>query len=164
MTRKLSLVSTELREPPDPIAKGGPPAAASPEPAAGEFAVPVGLEPPEEFDGQRRLEWVRIVSRATHLDQSDRHVIEVLVDAIVLHREAAENVRRIGTLIKSSKGVPMQNPYLPVKNKQAALIARYSDALGLSPASRTRGKFKVNKTPAKTFSAFAHLKDRGAFK
>lgn len=154
----LHIVSSELREPPPQ------PPRVTPAPAAHVAAdsAPAVLEPPEDLDDARRAQWVRIVTCAPHLTDADRHLVEVLVDAIVLHQDAAKNVRTIGPLIKSSKGVPMQNPYLPVKNKQAALIARYSSELGLSPQARKRGNFKA-KAPAKGYSAFAHLKDRTAF-
>lgn len=160
MSRKLSIVSSDLREPPSPVsvdvgAAGSSPAAQVP------TSLSPRLEAPEDLDEPHRREWDRIVSVAPHLEEADRHALTVLIDAILLHRDAAANVRKIGTLIKSTKGVPMQNPYLPVMNKQAALISRYSKDLGLSPAERSRGRGKGK--AQKSFGAFAKLKDRTAF-
>lgn len=151
-------MSTKLREPPAPAA----PAAPAPSAAA---ATAPHLEAPADCADDYRAEWDRFVASAPHLGEGDRHMLGCLVDAVLLHREAANQVRKIGALIKSSKGVPMQNPYLPIQNKQAAIIARYSDALGLSVSSRSRGKGKgTNKTPStKAYSAFARLRDRTAF-
>ncbi len=159
MTRKLSIVSTKLREPPE----RRPAAAPASAPAA--VVVPQ-LAAPEDCAADYRAQWDQFVAAAPHLGEADRHMLSCLVDAVLLHREAASQVRQIGALIKSTKGVPMQNPYLAIQNKQAAIIARYSDALGLSVAARSRGKGKGNNKPAgpKAFSAFARLKDPSAFR
>lgn len=154
MTRKLSIVSSNLREPPGPRQDAR---------AATVTAVELiaEMDPPEDFEGIYADTWRRIVSSAPHLTPADRESLRTLVDAIMLRAEAAQKVKTIGAIIKSTKGVPIQNPYLSIQNKQAALIARYSDALGLTFTARVRGKIK-HQTSAKTFDAFKGLKDSTA--
>lgn len=55
------------------------------------------------------------------------------------HREACEKARGAGLIVKSpNKGVPMQNPYLPIINRQAEIMMRAAGELGFTPISRSR--------------------------
>jgi P27 family predicted phage terminase small subunit len=55
-----------------------------------------------------------------------------------MHREAAQKVTQHGMLIKApNTGVPMQSPYLTIKNKQALIMLKAAAELGFSPVSRS---------------------------
>lgn len=54
-------------------------------------------------------------------------------------REAIEKSRGLGLIVKSpTKGIPMQNPYLPIINRQSEIMIRAAGDLGFTPISRSR--------------------------
>jgi len=69
----------------------------------------------------------------------DKGLMANWVIASDTHREACEKAQKMGLIIKSpNKGIPMQNPYLPIINRQAEIMMRAASELGFSPTSRTR--------------------------
>ncbi|MEO7917771.1 MAG: phage terminase small subunit P27 family [Dokdonella sp.] len=73
------------------------------------------------------------------LKRLDRSVLTAWVVAEDLHRQATIALATEGLLTKSPvKGDPMQNPYLPIINRQATLMMKAASELGFSPTSRTR--------------------------
>lgn len=62
----------------------------------------------------------------------------------VIHAErfsdAAQKVSKLGSMLKTKDGVPYQNPYLAVMNKQSALMMKAAAELGFTPSSRSRVK------------------------
>jgi P27 family predicted phage terminase small subunit len=52
--------------------------------------------------------------------------------------EAEEEIRRSGTVIKSSKGQPMLSPFLKVVNIALQQLMRMLVEFGMSPSSRSR--------------------------
>ncbi len=56
-----------------------------------------------------------------------------------LHRQATIAVGKFGLITKSpQKGDPMQNPYLPIINRQATIMMKAAAELGFTPSSRSR--------------------------
>jgi P27 family predicted phage terminase small subunit len=41
-------------------------------------------------------------------------------------------------VVKTSNGNAVQNPFLPIMNKQAMIMLRAAEQIGFTPASRTR--------------------------
>lgn len=71
-----------------------------------------------------------------HLDQS---ALSVWVAAEDLHRQALQGVAKHGMLTKApNTGLPIQSPYLPIVNKQAAIMLKAASELGFTPTSRSR--------------------------
>jgi P27 family predicted phage terminase small subunit len=69
----------------------------------------------------------------------DRAALTIWVGAESLHRKALIAVNQFGMVTKSkNQGVPMQNPYLPIVNKQAQIMLSAASELGFSPSSRSR--------------------------
>jgi P27 family predicted phage terminase small subunit len=98
-------------------------------------------EPPGHFDAELCDVWNYAIEHAPAglLKCIDASVLEIWVMAHVLHRKAAADVRKFGTLVKPpNSDIPVQSPYLPIVNKQALVMLRAIDHLGFSPASRTR--------------------------
>lgn len=85
------------------------------------------------------------------LGESERMLFAKLVVAEMLYREAQKEVARVGTLIKSPTGYPIQNPYLAVVNKQREAIIRTSQELGITPLAR--GRVKASKAASKPASS-----------
>lgn len=40
-------------------------------------------------------------------------------------------------MVKSPNGHPIQNPYLPIRNKQAMIMLKCAQQLGFTPAARS---------------------------
>lgn len=104
-------------------------------PAGDLDAVPADLSP-----SQQRI-WREAVENAPPglLKQLDGSLLRIWVVACDIHREASEHVSKHGLIVKSpTKGVPMQNPYLAIVNRQAGIMIKAASEMGFSPSSRGR--------------------------
>jgi P27 family predicted phage terminase small subunit len=98
-------------------------------------------DPPEWMSESQKAGWNYAIehSPAGLLKKLDRSVLSVWVVAEDLHRRASEQVDKFGILTKApNTGLPIQSPYLPVVNKQAAIMLKAAEQLGFTPASRSR--------------------------
>lgn len=98
-------------------------------------------DPPDWMNESQKAGWNYAIehSPAGLLKKLDRSVLSVWVVAEDLHRRASERVDKFGILTKApSTGLPIQSPYLPVVNKQAAIMLKAAEQLGFTPASRSR--------------------------
>ena len=64
--------------------------------------------------------------------------IQAYCEAVAVHAAASANIQQFGVLVKGVNGVPVANPLLRVQKDASATILRYSESLGLTPASRIR--------------------------
>ena len=98
-------------------------------------------DPPDWMSESQKAGWVYAIENAPRglLRKLDRSVITACVVAEDFHRKATEQVDKFGLLTKApNTGLPIQSPYLPVVNKQAAIMLKAGEQLGFSPASRSR--------------------------
>jgi P27 family predicted phage terminase small subunit len=73
------------------------------------------------------------------LKKLDRSVLAAWVIAEDLHRQAVLEVNRRGLVMKSPvKGEIIQNPWLPIVNRQAQIMMKAGAELGFTPSSRSR--------------------------
>lgn len=92
------------------------------------------------------------------LKKLDRSVLAIWVVAEDMHREAAEKIARHGMLVKApNTGLPIQSPYMPIKNKQAAIMLKAAAELGFTPSSRSQISVETPRG-----NAFANNGRRGA--
>jgi len=69
----------------------------------------------------------------------DRELLMIWAVAADTYRIAAQRVAKFGMVTKSPlQGLPIQNPYLPILNKQAAIMIKIAAELGFSPVARAR--------------------------
>lgn len=123
--------------------KPTPPAAAT---ATAANAPPSIDEPPTYMSEDQQKVWLELVNEhGDRLGSADRAVFAKLVNAESLYRKAQAEVQRVGALIKSPSGYPIQNPYLAIANKQHAFVVRTASELGLTPLAR--GRVKPTKAP-----------------
>jgi len=102
---------------------------------------PVDLRPPGWMTRRQKLLWREAISNAPAglLALMDAALLTNWVIACDLHRAACEKSARMGLLVKSpTKGLAMQNPYLPIINRQAEIMMRAGGELGFTPISRSR--------------------------
>lgn len=124
---------------------------------------PVGdlVAPPDWFTDAQKVEWKKAIDAAPAglLKQLDQSMLVVWVVAKVQHAEAAQQVSKYGALIRTPvTGAPMQNPYVAVMNRQAALMMRAAAEMGFSPSSRSRVSI-AQKRKGKSETPFDDLKD-----
>ena len=105
--------------------------------------APVGdlVAPPEWMTDEQKAGWGYAVQNAPRglLKLLDRSTLAVWVIAEDLHKQASIAVAKFGLVTKSQTlGVPMQNPYLPIVNRQAQIMLKAAAELGFSPSSRSR--------------------------
>lgn len=141
------------------VVKGiGDPDKAAPTPPKGAPVVEDPWAVPAEFNEAEGEVWSELRAEyAAALSDADYTLFAKLVAREVQYREAQKEVRRLGMLIKSPSGYPIQNPYLAIANKASAEMLRISVQLGLTPLSRGRVK-GTGKGRKRASSPFAHLK------
>jgi P27 family predicted phage terminase small subunit len=116
--------------------------------------------PPEDLPPRQIAIWQYAIKNAPPgmLKLIDRSVFAAWVAAVDTFERARTNVDKYGLLVKTPSGAWIQNPYLPIQNKQGALIKQYAAELGFSPTARPR--VKVSKK-TKTSNPFVDLKELG---
>jgi P27 family predicted phage terminase small subunit len=112
-------------------------------------------DPPPELDPRQAAIWRYAIEHAPPgmLKLIDCSVFAAWVCAVATFEVARERVAALGLLLKSKEGVPYQNPYLSIQNKQATLIRQIAGDLGFSPTSRPRIKADQPKKGPNPFAA-----------
>ena len=120
-----------------------------------------GEEPPPWMDGPQAAAWRYAMEHAPAgmLRSLDRSILSAWVVAEVLHADAATRVQKLGTILKSKEGVPYQNPWLSVLNKQALIMMKAAAELGFTPSSRSRVKVSNSKPGDRTANPYADLRE-----
>ncbi len=119
---------------------------------------PVDLRPPGWLTRRQKLLWRRAFDSAPAglLTAMDAGLLTNWVIACDTHREACEKMRGTGLIVKTrivevvktkkdgsstreqKGGQPVQNPYLPIINRQAEIMIRAAGDLGFTPVGRAR--------------------------
>lgn len=94
--------------------------------------------PPDWFNDEQRAEWHYAIDNAPLglLTATDRGVLSIWCVASVEYSKAVGEVRRLGQVVKTADGNPIQNPFLGIVNRQANIMMRSGAEMGFSPASR----------------------------
>jgi P27 family predicted phage terminase small subunit len=100
--------------------------------------VGVLWSPPDWFDDEQRTQWHYAVENAPLglLTATDRECLIIWTVACIEHARAAQEVRKLGQVVKTKEGNAIQNPFLPIVNRQALIMLRAGAEMGFSPASR----------------------------
>ena len=116
------------------------------------------LRAPSWLTRRQKLLWRKAVDSAPAglLHEMDTTILTTWVIACDTHRDACEKMRHAGLIVKTREtesvktakdgsvtrekkgGMPIQNPYLPIINKQAQIMVKAASELGFTPISRTR--------------------------
>lgn len=128
-------------------------------------------EPPPWMDGVQAKAWRYAMDNAPAgmLRSLDRSVLAAWVVAECLHADAATRVQKLGTILKSKEqrnaggeviggGVPYQNPWLAVLNKQALIMMKAAAELGFTPSSRSRVKVDKSKPGGRDSNPYSDLR------
>jgi P27 family predicted phage terminase small subunit len=108
------------------------------------------LEAPEWFNDEQKADWKYAIDNAPRdlLKRIDKAVLAAFIIAQDIHRRATQMHQAGKMLIKSPHGMPMQNPYLPIINRQMILMIRAASEMGFTPCSRARIDAGTPTTPA----------------
>ena len=116
-------------------------------------------EPPDWFSEDQKSAWHYAIDNAPKglLKKIDKSVLMAWVIAEDLFRQATIQINNTDMIIASPvKGDPMQNPYLPIINKQSVNMMKAAAELGFTPSSRSRVKVDVeDKNDENPFAQFA---------
>lgn len=96
---------------------------------------------PEHLDAEAKAEWGRIspeLMRLGLLASLDRAALAAYCQAWSRWVEAETNLRKFGTVIKTAKGYPIQNPYLGIANTAIDIMRKFLTEFGMTPSSRSR--------------------------
>jgi P27 family predicted phage terminase small subunit len=120
-----------------------------------------GDEPPAWMNGTQAAGWRYAMQHAPEgmLRSLDRSILAAWVVSEDLHRDAAERVGKLGTILKSKGGTPYQNPWLAVLNKQAQIMMKAAAELGFTPSSRSRVKVSNTRKGDRTANPYADLRE-----
>jgi P27 family predicted phage terminase small subunit len=72
------------------------------------------------------------------LTEIDRTALALYCQAWARWVEAEEEVRKLGAIVKSPSGYPIQNPYLAVANRAMRDLRAMLTEFGMTPSSRSR--------------------------
>lgn len=99
-------------------------------------------DPPMDLSATQQKIWRHAIANAPAgmLKLIDASVFKVWVVAEDTLEQARAEVSRLGLLVKTKDGATIQNPYLPIQNKQAAIVMKAAAELGFSPTARPRVK------------------------
>lgn len=94
--------------------------------------------PPAWFDAEQREQWHYAVDHAPPglLTGTDREVLAIWCVACVEHAKAAQEVRKLGQVVKTKDGNAIQNPFMGIMNRQAMVMLKAGSEMGFSPAAR----------------------------
>lgn len=103
--------------------------------------------PPEWLSETQKEGWRYAMRHAPPgmLKRLDQSILTVWVVAEAVHRDASKWVSDKGSMVMGKNGVPYQNPYLAIMNKQAAVMMKAAAELGFTPSSRSRVKVEPPK-------------------
>lgn len=94
--------------------------------------------PPSYFNDDQRAQWHHAIEHAPIglITETDRNCLVAWCVAAVIHQQAVVKVSELGLLVKTKDGNLIQNPYLPIINRQATLMLRAGAEMGFTPAAR----------------------------
>lgn len=107
--------------------------------------------PPKYFNAAQKAEWRYIIKHAPAglLKMIDTSALEVYVVARIIHRQATEQLAKEELIVLSPvQKAPMQNPLVPIINRQAEVMLKAAAQMGFSPASRTKVSVDAPNTPS----------------
>ena len=99
------------------------------------------IDPPDWLTLEQKEEWRYAIENAPRnvLKKIDKAVLAGFIIAADTHRKASVAMAQTELLVKSpTQGLPLQNPYLPIVNRQMVLMTRVASELGFTPCSRAR--------------------------
>lgn len=96
---------------------------------------------PKELSGDARNEWKRITKELYTLGlitQVDRAAISAYCSAWGMFVESERQIAKEGAIAYTPNGMPVQSPWLQIRNKSLEQLRSYATEFGMTPSSRTK--------------------------
>ena len=123
-----------------PLTSGNGSRRAGSQPAPSRSRTPINpSKPPKYLNKIARDEWQRVVRELVKEEAVtvlDGTVLALYAVAFARWIHAEDEVRKLGLIVKSPAGIPMQNPFLSVATSAMKTLVTLGRELGLSPAAR----------------------------
>lgn len=116
-----------------------------------------GAEMPADLSPQAAEIWPQIaeqLQRAGVLTQIDAPALALYCEAYARWKDANDKVVKLGAVVRSPNGFPMQSPYLPIANKAFEQMRRMLIEFGMTPASRSKVTAVGKSGPKNRFDKF----------
>lgn len=116
-----------------------------------------GAEMPDDLSPQAAEIWPQIaeqLQRANVLTQIDAPALALYCEAYARWKDANDKVVKLGAVVRSPNGFPMQSPYLPIANKAFEQMRRMLIEFGMTPASRSKVTAVSKNGPKNRFDKF----------
>lgn len=84
------------------------------------------------------------LKRMNLLTDVDVEMLSAYCQAYGLWKEATAMVNKLGLVTSTLKGNMVQNPFVPIVNRQAQIMAKLASEFGFSPSSRSRLEVDTN--------------------
>ena len=95
---------------------------------------------PAHLSAKAQVEWKRITAELRSmgmLSSADSDALSLYCESYVTWMEALDQVRKLGAIVKSPNGYPIQNPYLAVANSAQKQMQQMLGQFGMTPAARS---------------------------
>lgn len=115
---------------------------------------------PRELNAVARKEWRRIVrefSALGVLTQLDRAALAMYCNAWAQWLDAVAKLAKVGYLIPSPSGYPIQNPYVAIKAQAEKVMAKMAVECGMTPAARSKVHAAAREDDDAAANPFAEL-------
>ena len=99
------------------------------------------ISPPVTMNESLLPIWDKFVDELTRsrmITNVDVYALEALCIAYSRWTEANAKIQETGLLVKTSKGLPAQTPYLDIANKAFEQMIKLMTEFGITPSSRTK--------------------------
>jgi len=99
------------------------------------------LVPPDHLSDIAKQAWqqaVKILNDIGVLSTADAFALELFCESYAAYREAGEEVKKFGKVLKSPKGYLYQSPFVGMKNTAHEQCLKLLNEFGMTPVSRSR--------------------------
>jgi P27 family predicted phage terminase small subunit len=99
------------------------------------------IPPPKGMSKPAAAEWrrtVNLLASAGVVSELDVNALTIYCNAIAMHRQAQEQIDKLGPVVVGSTGTPIKNPYLLVQKEAWERIKTLQAELGLTPSARAK--------------------------
>lgn len=108
---------------------------------------------PPHLNEEAKKEWkrvIKILGPSKILSEADGTILGMYCESYARWCEAAEEVKKIGLIVKSPNGWPMRSPYLDIVDREKKNMMQYLSSLGMTPTSRA-GLGNIVEQPEDTY-------------
>jgi len=109
---------------------------------------------PPILRGKAATEWYRISKLLFDLEiltELDSTALAIYCQSWATWLDAEKAINKQGMVIKTQTGRTITNPYISIANKAAENMRKFLSEFGMTPASRTRIRIPIKKSPETSF-------------